>query len=72
MRTEKKESKKAKDLTEEETKRIRRYLTKHSIEIKAPDHILKGKEAIKRKPIGKEIKGGLNWRLSSKDPLIGK
>ncbi len=67
MRTIKKEPKKAEDLTSEE----RRHLIKKAVEVKVPEDILlKGKEAIKRKNRGKEVKGEFNWRLSPKDPLI--
>ena len=65
----KKEVKKAEDLTPEETKRIRRSLTKNAIEVKTKDAILFGKEAINQKPKGLVVKGGINWRLSPKDSL---
>ncbi len=66
MGTIKKEVKKAEDFTPEEV----RFLTKNAIKVKTKDAILFGKEAIKSKAKGREIKGGINWRLSPKDPLI--
>ena len=71
MRAIKKEKKKAEDLTPQEIEVLRRYLTKNSKEVEAPkDSLLQGKEAIKSRKRGIEIKGDFNWRLNPKDPLI--
>jgi len=70
MKTTKKEPKRAEDLTEEEIENLRRFLTKQAKELKVKDDLLFGKEAINKKSRGREIKGGINWRLNPKDPLI--
>ena len=69
MRTIKK-IKRAEDLTPQEIEVLKRSLTKNAKESKIKDNLLYGKEAMKQKLIGRVIKGGINWRLSPKDPLM--
>ena len=64
-----KKIKRAEDLNFEETERMKRSLIKNAKEVKIKNSILFGKEANKIKPRGREIKGGINWRLNPKDPL---
>ena len=65
-----KKEKRAEDLSPKEAERMRRSLTKNANEVKIKESILFGKEARKQKPKGLVIKGGINWRLNPKDPLI--
>jgi len=70
MKFKKKEPKRIEDLTPEEAENLRRFHTKQAKEVKTKDTLLYGEEAMKQKPRGRVIKGGINWRLNPKDPLI--
>ena len=61
---------KIEDLSPEELENLKRSLTKNAHEVKIKESILFGKDARKQRPRGLVVKGGINWRLNPKDPLI--